>query len=173
MAKTYPWYLHGFFLSLNDLWTGSHLSSSCNISWSQSGLFLVGGSYWGGYKESMGSLTIFISDLVTKGPSKISISSFFSRGGGGVRSLSFPRETSSSNVTSLLILTFFWLGIYILNSLECSQYPKNVHFLPVASNLFLLSFGTWNYMGKPNIRRWKTSILTPMNTSSWVLLSNA
>lgn len=62
---------------------------------------------------SMGSSSTYFSISSIEGPSSMPISSSFFLGGGRGRFLIFPREASSSKVTSLINLIFLLPYIYV------------------------------------------------------------
>jgi len=75
---------------------------------------------------------------------------------------------SSSKITSLLISTFFVMGLYLLYPILLSSYPTKMYFSLLSSSLVLLASGIFAYATQPKIQRWVTLDLWPLYAFSRV-----
>lgn len=66
-----------------------------------------------------------------------------------VLSIVLSQAYSSLNNTSLLMMTFLVSRLYNLYALECSPYPRELHFSFLSSNFFLNFLGTCAYATHP------------------------
>ena len=78
------------------------------------------------------------------------------------------QDLSSSKITSLLIITFFVMGLYSLYPILLSPYLTKMHFSLLSSSLVLLASGIFAYATQPKTQRWVTLGLWPLHASCGV-----
>jgi len=75
---------------------------------------------------------------------------------------------SYSKITSLLIITFFVMGLYNLYPILLSPYLIKIHFSLLSLSLILLASGIFPLATQPTIQRWVTLGLWPLHVFSGV-----